>query len=70
MKPETPRYQALMLKSALLSDVVVPLAALAGGLPPDVAPVVTNLTGSVDEVRFASEMRENWAINQFTTYLK
>lgn len=70
MKPETPRYQALMLKSALLSDVVVPLAALAGGLPPDVAPVVTNLTGSVDEVRFASEMRENWAVNQFTTYLK
>jgi len=70
MKPETPRYQALMLKSALLSDVVVPLAALAGGLPPDVAPVVNNLTSSVEEVRFASEMRDNWAVNQFTTYLK
>lgn len=70
MKPETPRYQALMLKSALLSDVVVPLSALAGGLPPDVAPVVTSITGSVDEIRFASEMQDTWSVNQFTTYLK
>jgi hypothetical protein len=67
---DTPRYLAMLLKSALITDVVVPLSALGGGLPEDIAPTVNQLTASVDEVRYVYELQENWATAQFTLYLK
>lgn len=67
---DTPRYLAMLLKSALITDVVVPLSALGGGLPEDIAPTVNQLTASVDEVRYLYELQDNWATAQFTLYLK
>ena len=38
MDPALPRYQAIIFKSQLLTDVVIPLSALGGGLPPEYRP--------------------------------
>lgn len=70
LKPDTPRYLALLLKSALITDVVVPLSALGGGLPEDIAPTVNSASSTVDELRFMYELQDSWAVNQFTLYLK
>lgn len=70
MNPDTPRYQALVFKSQLLTDVVLPLSALGGGLPPDIAPAVNQGSAAVDEIRFVSEQRDNWTVSQLTVYLK
>jgi len=70
MKADTPRYQALVLKSALLTDVVMPLSALGGGLPPNVAPGAEAFSKSVDEIRMVSELDGDWSVTQLTAFLK
>jgi hypothetical protein len=70
LDPTVPRYQALIFKSQLITDVVLPLSALAGGLPGDVGPAVTQGSAAVEEIRYVSEIRDNWSVAQFTLYLK
>jgi hypothetical protein len=66
----TPRYNAVVLNSALLTDVVIPLSALAGGIPDEFAPVAEVISGSVKELRLLNEMDGTWSTTKVHALLK
>ncbi|HNR32135.1 MAG TPA: hypothetical protein PKI11_14690, partial [Candidatus Hydrogenedentes bacterium] len=60
LDPATPRYNALLLKTSLYTDVVEPLANLFGALPADAGMIAGQVAAAVDEVRIVSEMNGSW----------
>jgi len=70
LDPNVPRYSLLMLNASLLTDVVVPLASLAGGVPEEAKPIIDQVTSVLGEVRAVSEMAGSWQISKVSLYLK
>ncbi|HDP35703.1 MAG TPA: DUF3352 domain-containing protein [Candidatus Hydrogenedentes bacterium] len=61
INPETPVYQALLLKPELYVDLVDPLMALAGNpLPREGADVAATVSSLFKDMRFFSEMQDSW----------
>jgi len=65
-----PRYGALLLKANILSDVIVPLSAFAGGLPPETMTPVNKITELVREIRATKDMKGNWIEARVSVLLK
>lgn len=70
LSANTPRYNAAVIQSKLLSDVVIPLSALAGGIPDEYAPVAKVLSEDVKEVRLLNEMDGTWSTGSLQVLLK
>lgn len=70
MDPDTLRYQALVLNTKLITEIVMPLMSLAGGMDPKTQPVVDAVGGVVREVRMVSEMDGTWNKGVLTVDLK
>lgn len=70
LDPATPRYQALVLDSKLLTDIVVPLSSLQGGLPGNSGPIVDVLGGLLRDLRLVSEMDGTWWSTTLSVALK
>jgi hypothetical protein len=70
LDPSVPRYQALVLNTNLITDIVMPLMALAGGMDPETQPIVDAVGSVVREVRMVSEMDGNWNKGVLTVDLK
>ncbi|NJL72496.1 MAG: hypothetical protein HC888_13475 [Candidatus Competibacteraceae bacterium] len=70
LDPATPRYQALVLNTNLITDIVMPLMALAGGMDPEAQPIVDAVGKAVREVRMVSEMDGTWNKGVLTIDLK
>lgn len=70
LDPSVPRYQAVVFDTKLLTDVVVPLSALQGGLPGDVKPVVDLLGAQVNDLRLLSDMDGSWWTTKLSIDLK
>jgi hypothetical protein len=56
----TPRYGALLVKSSLITDVISPLAGFAGGIPPEIQPVLTKIVSNVREIRASRDIVNGW----------
>ena len=65
-----PRYGALLIKSNLVSDVVVPLAGLAGGIPSEMMMPINKVVDVLREVRGSKDMKGNWVESRLTLLLK
>lgn len=70
LDPNVPRYSLLTLNASLLSDVVVPLASLAGGVPNEAKPIIDQVSSVLSEVRAVSEMAGSWQVSKVSLYLK
>lgn len=68
LDPAVPRQTALVLNSKLVTDVVLPLATIVGGLPPDIQEPVTKLSTALREIRILSEEKDNWYDSAITVY--
>ena len=61
INPETPVYQALLLKPELYMDMIDPLMALSGrSLPREVGDVFATISALFEDIRFFSEMQDSW----------
>ncbi|MBI1318606.1 MAG: hypothetical protein GC168_06620 [Candidatus Hydrogenedens sp.] len=69
LKTDQPRYMGLVLKTKLFTDVVIPLSALAGGVPEDAKETMTRVAELFDELRIMSGVEGNWAETRVTGYL-
>ena len=67
--PTVPRQSLVVIKSQLLTDVVVPLSAFAGGLGQAQQPVDT-VTKVLRELRATCEVKQNLYETSVTIYLK
>ena len=65
-----PTFGALLLKTSLLTDVVVPLAGLAGGIPPAMQMPITKISEILREVRITKSVENNWYAGRLTLLLK
>lgn len=70
LDPAVPRYQAIVLNTNLITDIVMPLMALAGGMDPKMMPVANTVGSVVREVRMVSEMDGTWNTSALTIALK
>lgn len=70
LDPATPRYNAVVLNTSLVTDVVVPIAMLMGGGLGEAQPIVDQVSALVREVRLLSEMNGTWAESKVAVYLK
>lgn len=70
LDPAIPRHSAFFVSSRLITDVVVPLSALAGGIPAEAQTYVNTVTGVLKELRALKEQKGNWAEGSLTLYLK
>jgi len=70
LNPETPRYSVLLLKSSLISDVIIPLSALQGGLPPAWEQGLRTFADNVQELRAVSAIEGGWAVQDLTLTLR
>jgi hypothetical protein len=69
LEPEVPRYNLFMIKSSLLSDVVMPLSMMFGGLPGEAQPIAERVTSNLREIRLVNELRDGWSVQNVTLYL-
>ena len=69
LDPAMPRQGLVIIKSQLLTDVVVPLSAFAGGLGQAQQPVDT-VTKVLRELRATNEAKQNLYESSLTVYLK
>ena len=69
LDPATPRYSAFLISSKLLTDVVIPLSGLAGGIPPAAQDRINIVTNVLKEVRVLKEQKGNWAEGRLTLSL-
>lgn len=69
MDPATPSFGALLVKSALVTDVVRPLAAFMGGLPPEMQGPVDKVVSTVREIRATKTLQGGWAKENLSIYL-
>ncbi|HUW61707.1 MAG TPA: DUF3352 domain-containing protein [Candidatus Bathyarchaeia archaeon] len=67
--PAVPRQALMVIKSQLLTDVVVPLSAFVGGLGQAQQPVDT-ATKVIRELRATNEVKQNLYESSLTAYLK
>ncbi|MCX5772284.1 MAG: hypothetical protein NTZ09_18700 [Candidatus Hydrogenedentes bacterium] len=67
--PAVPRQGLVVIKSQLLTDVVVPLSAFAGGLGQAQQPIDT-VTKVLRELRATTEVKQNLYESDLTLYLK
>ena len=67
--PAVPRQALVVIKSQLLTDVVIPLSAFAGGLGQAQQPVDT-VTKVLRELRVTNEVKQNLYESSLTVYLK
>ena len=66
---DAPMYGILMLKSALVGDIVKPLAGLGGGLTPEMEMPLDKLVENVREIRASQDIENNWQVSKITFYL-
>ncbi len=60
---DMPLFQAFMVKLSLYSDIVAPIAAIAGKtLPEDVTPVLDTVSRLFEDIRVINGMQGSWAI--------
>lgn len=65
--PETPIYQALLLKPQIYGDIVAPLSGLSGQqLPPEVGDIFETISTLFTDMRFFSEMQDSWLITRMS----
>jgi len=65
--PETPIYQALLLKPELYKDMVEPLAGLSGqNIPAEFGGVFETIGDLFTDIRFFAEMQDNWMITRIS----
>jgi hypothetical protein len=65
--PETPIYQALLLKPQIYGDIVSPLSGLSGQqLPPEVGDIFETVSTLFTDMRFFSEMQDNWLVTRIS----
>lgn len=63
--PETPIYQALLVKPQIYGDIVEPLAGLSGqALPAELGDVFETVSTLFNDIRFFSEMQDNWLVTR------
>ncbi len=71
INPDTPMYQALLIKPELYDSIVAPLSALSGrALPTEADTVFDTLTAMFDDVRFFNEMRDSWNLTRLSVNRK
>lgn len=70
MDPKLPRYNALYIDSALLTDVILPLSMLVGGLPGDAGPVLDEVTKVVKSLRSTQEIQGDWLVARLALALQ
>lgn len=68
--PAAPLYSQVLLKTSLVSDIVKPLAGLAGGIPPVAEVPLDRLTSTVRELRLGQGIENNWHVCRLTIHLK
>jgi hypothetical protein len=64
LSPETQRFSAIYLDTRLVTDVIVPLASLGGGIPADAQPYVSGLGGAVKAIQSTQEVENDWMISR------
>ena len=70
LDPATPRQGLLLVSSNLLSDVVIPLSSLVGGIPTEYQMPVNKTVEILREIRITSEVKDNWATGSVALHLK
>jgi hypothetical protein len=65
-----PCYGALVLKTNILSDVIVPLSAFGSGFPPEVMTPVNKVTEVIREIRATKDMKGSWIEGRMSVLLK
>lgn len=58
-----PRQAALVINGKVLSSVVLPLANLSGGMPPEVQGPVNKMGEVIREIRLLTELKGSWMDN-------
>jgi len=70
LDPATPRQNLLLISTKLLSDVIVPLSGLMGGIPPEFQMPVDKTVAILREIRMTSEIQDNWSTGSLALHLK
>ena len=70
LDPATPREGLVLVDSKLLSDVVIPLSGLLGGIPAEYQMPVNKTVEILREIRITSEVNDNWATGSVALHLK
>jgi len=70
LDPATPRYSAIVINTKLITDVVIPLSGLAGGIPPEAQTYVNVVTDILRELRITKEQEGDWAEGRVSLFLK
>ena len=67
INPETPIYQALLVKPELYKDIVEPLAGLSGqNIPVEVGGIFDTISALFSDIRFFAEMQDNWLVTRIS----
>ena len=70
LDPATPRWSALMLKTSLYTDIIMPLAMLFGAVPEEADMVASRLAENVREMRTVAEMQGDWYVSSLSILLQ
>lgn len=66
----TPRWSAVMLNTALYTDIIMPLAMLFGAVPDEADMVASALAENVREMRSVAELRGDWYVTSLGIMLR
>lgn len=69
LDPATPRAQAIMINSKLITDVLLPLSSLGVKLPGDVSEIATKLGPVLHDVRLVNEVNGTWRVDKLSIHL-
>lgn len=61
-----PRYTTLVIRDALLSDVVIPLLATQGPIEPETARTLQGVADRLRDLRISSEFTDGWMTSRMT----
>lgn len=70
LDPNMPVYNGLILSSGVLTDVLIPLSYLFGGIPEDLEPIVGTVAEVLKELRLFAEMDGSWQVSRLSLLLK
>jgi hypothetical protein len=69
--PETPIYQALVIKPSLYTDVIAPLVPLMETeVPAEMNAVLGTIAGQFEEIRMLNEMQGTWSVSRISVLRK
>jgi hypothetical protein len=70
LDPAVPRYNALIINPSYITNVLFPVAMMAGGVPQDIVDKIEPVTKNVKQLCITGDMRGNWLEKSTKIYLK